>query len=159
MHFDSPTGSHGLNDTTANELEQTIGSLEAGVTSLAPSTAIGIIDVWYDTLKNAEGDGLHAIANLLDDLRTHLRADRLDGRSIGDLMARLGTATRAVAGSAEDSRVGPQLERLAAVLTRAGQALGAKTVDAHRPEVGRTAKEIGETEKNLRGGGRPAPGA
>jgi hypothetical protein len=152
------TGGSGLSDTYQRDLENTSASLEAGVTSLAPSAAIGIIDTWYGTLKNAERDDLHAIANLLAELKEALQADRLDGRTIGNLMLRLGEQTTAAAADADDARLSPKLEHLGTLLTRAGSALGVEPVDAHRGSVAAAggadtdlpADQVSQTEKGLR---------
>jgi hypothetical protein len=152
------TGASGLSDTYQRDLDNTSASLEAGITSLAPSTAVGIIDTWYGTLKNAERDDLHAIANLLAELKDELQADSLDGPTIGNLMLRLGEQTTAAAADADDARLSPKLEHLGALLTRGGSALGAKPVDAHRGSVAATegadtdvaAGNVSQTEKGLR---------
>lgn len=139
------TGSSGLEDTYQRDLDDTAAALEADVTMLSPSAAVRVIDLWYDTLKNAERDDLHLIANLLDELREELQSDRLDGGSIGDLLLRLGTQTTAVAADADDARLSPKLERLGTLLTRAGTALGAESVEADQPVVSdETASEDGQ---------------
>lgn len=145
----NPTGAAGLSDTYQRDLENTNAALEGGVTSLAPSAAIRVIDLWHDTLKNAEGDGLHAIANLLSELKDELQADRPDGRSIGSLMVRLGEHTTSAATDAGDARLSPKLERLGALLTRAGSSLGGKRVQSHDAESNGM-PPVAEAEKGLR---------
>lgn len=155
------TGGSGLSDTYQRDLENTSASLEAGVTMLAPSAAIRIIDTWYDTLKNAERDDLHTIANLLAELKDELQADRLDGPTIGNLMLRLGEQTTNAAVNADDARLSPKLEHLGTLLTRAGSALGAEPVESHRgsavtqgSDTDLPADRVSQTEKGL----RPDPG-
>lgn len=151
------TGASGLSDTYQRDLENTTASLEAGVTSLAPSAAIRVIDVWYGTLKNAERDDLHAIANLLAELKDELQGNRLDGRTIGSLMLRLGEQTTAAAADADDARLSPKLERLGTLLSRAGTTLGADRVEAHDAEPEGTrptgtdpaSEPVSDTEKGL----------
>lgn len=126
------TGGSGLEDTVQRDLENTSAALEGGVTTLAPRTAIRVIETWYDTLKNAERDDLNAIANLLAELKDELQADELDGPTIGDLMLRLGEQTTSAAADADDARLSPKLEHLGTLLTRAGSALGAEPVESHR---------------------------
>lgn len=126
------TGASGLDDTYQRDLENTSAALEAGVTTLAPGAALRVIDTWYGTLKNAERDDLHAIANLLAELKDELQADRLDGAAIGSLMLRLGEQTTSAAADADDARLSPKLERLGTLLSRAGTTLGAEPVDAHQ---------------------------
>lgn len=129
------TGGSGLEDTHQRDLDDTAAALEADVTTLSPSAAVRVIDLWYDTLKNAERDDLHLIANLLGELRDELQSDRLDAGSIGDLLLRLGTQTTAVAADADDARLSPRLERLGTLLTRAGTALGATPVEADTSDL------------------------
>lgn len=124
MALSSITGSSGLSDTYQHDLDNTNAALEGGVTSLTPSAAIRVIDLWHGTLKNAERDGLHIIANLLGELKDELQSDRLDGRAIGSLMSRLGEQTTSAAADASDARLSPKLEHLGALLSRAGSALG-----------------------------------
>jgi hypothetical protein len=148
------TGASGLDDTYQRDLENTSAALEAGVTSLAPGTAIGVIDTWYGTLKNAERDDLHAIANLLAELKDELQADRLDGATIGSLLLRLGEQTTSAAADADDARLTPKLERLGALLSRGGTALGAEPVEAHQENVldapaDPASAPVSQTEKGL----------
>ncbi len=151
------TGGSGLDDTYQHDLDNTSAALEAGVSTLAPSAAIRVIDLWYGTLKNAERDDLHAIANLLAELKDELQAERLDGPAIGDLMLRLGEQTTSAAADADDARLSPKLEHLGTLLTRAGTALGAEPVESHRNAVadsGPAEVPVSQTEKGL----RPDPG-
>ncbi|MEP0547862.1 MAG: hypothetical protein ABJF88_13085 [Rhodothermales bacterium] len=145
------TGGSGLDDTYQRDLENTSAALEAGVTSLAPGTAIGVIDTWYGTLKNAERDDLHAIANLLAELKDELQSDRLDGPAIGSLLLRLGEQTTSAAADADDARLSPKLERLGTLLSRAGTTLGAEPVEAHQQNVldGPASAPVSQTEKGL----------
>ncbi len=136
MRTDSPLGSHGLNDQAHQDLDTTIAALEGGVTSLAPQTALKVIQVWEDTLRNSEDERLHGIGNLLNELRDALEPDRLDGSRIGGLMLRLGNQTAEAAADADDARMTPRVETLATLLQRAGRALGAEPVEAHQPRVG-----------------------
>jgi hypothetical protein len=145
----NPTGAAGLSDTYQRDLENTNAALEGGVTSLAPSAAIRVIDQWYDTLKNAERDELNGIANLLAELKDALQADRLDGRTIGSLMLRLGERTTSAAADADDARLSPKLEHLGTLLSRAGTSLGGKRVEAHDAEPNGM-NPVAETEKGLR---------
>lgn len=151
------TGASGLEDAYQRDLENTSAALEAGVTTLAPSAAIRVIDTWYGTLKNAERDDLHLIANLLAELKDELQADRLDGSTIGDLLLRLGEQTTNAAADADDTRLSPKLERLGTLLTRAGTTLGAEPVASHRgstaaiegSDASPANARISQTEKGL----------
>lgn len=143
------TGGSGLSDTYQRDLENTTAALEGGVTSLAPSTAVRVIDLWYGTLKNAERDDLHALANLLGELKDELQSDRPDGRAIGSLMLHLGEGTASAARDADDARLSPKLERLGALLSRAGSALGAARVESHDDEPAGM-PPVSQTEKGLR---------
>lgn len=145
----NPTGAAGLSDTYQRDLENTNAALEGGITSLAPSTAVRIIDQWHGTLKNAERDELNAIANLLAALKDELQADHPDGRAIGSLMLRLGEQTTNAAAEADDARLSPKLERLGTLLSRAGTSLGGKRVESHDAEP-TGMPPVAETEKGLR---------
>lgn len=131
-----PTGSHDLSDTYARELEQTVGVLQAGLVGLSPEVGLSVIDVWYDTLKNAERDDLNALANILDELRDQLSGDDLDRPAMGDLLVRLGDGVTSLATRSEDGRLRPTLERLATVLTSLAEELGAEALDTQRPRPG-----------------------
>jgi len=145
----NPTGAAGLSDTYQRDLENTNAALEAGVTSLSPSAAVRVIDQWHGTLKSADRDDLHAIANLLAQLKDALQADRPDGRTIGNLMVELGEQTTNASNDADDARLSPKLDRLGALLTRAGTSLGGKRVESHDAEPNGM-PPVAETEKGLR---------
>lgn len=106
-----------------DDLETTVRALEGGVTSLMPSTALGLIRRWARALASHDDESLRAIAADLADLEHALTADRLDGRRIGALLSSLADHTSAVSAHALDEPLRTLLGRLATALARAGRAL------------------------------------
>ena len=125
--------SHELN------LSQTQAALEGGVTGLSIDTALQIIDLWHGEVLAQDDLDLDDVAEGLAELRDLLRADALDGPAIGDTLVRLGEATQVAAQAAADARLTPLLERLATVLSMAGNALAGATArsSADDPDQGR----------------------
>jgi heme oxygenase len=132
----SPLGSYDLNDVAHIDLETTIASLEGGVTTLNPSTAVRIVRTWQNTLETSDLATLHPVAEMLRQLADELEADRINGAAVADLLLELGEATQAAATEAEDDRLTPGLERLGTLLSLAGRTLGGTPVEAHQPRVG-----------------------
>lgn len=126
-------GGHALNEQPVNDLEQTLAALEGGPMTLDPNTGVQIIRTWLDSLRQAELPALHHIADLLEALEEELASDRMDGPIIGDIMVRLGEATRSAAADAQDERIMPRLDRLATLLTSGGQALGGSVTETDTP--------------------------
>jgi hypothetical protein len=133
MSTPQPLGSHQLNETPERDIDQTIAALEGGVTTLNPDTGASIARTWMESLRQSDLPNLHHVADLLEQLEGGLRADRLDNRTIGDLMVRLGEGTRTAANEVDDARIMPRLDRLATVLTAAGRTLGASATEADTP--------------------------
>ena len=101
-------------------LDQTTAALEGGVVGLSIDTALQIVSFWHDEVLNVEEMDLGDVAAGLAELRDLLAAGALDGAAIGDVMIRLGEATQVAAQEAADERMTPTLERLATLLSRAG---------------------------------------
>ena len=110
-------------DTHPEALDQTVAALESGPTGMTPSTALGLVDHWRTECANAADADLGEVSAGLGRLGDLLRADRLDGRAIGETLRGLSESTTAAASG--DARLGPTLERLGALLARAASALGA----------------------------------
>ena len=109
-----------LHDDT---LDQTIAALEAGASRLNPETGRSIVDRWHSAVLAEDEVDLGDVAAGLAELRDLLAADALDGGAIGGVLLRLGGATEAAAGRAADARLTPRLQRLATLLTFAGNRL------------------------------------
>ena len=112
-------------DATPGALDETIAALESGPTGMTPTTALALVDHWRTECANATDADLGGVSAALGTLGDLLRADRLDGRAIGETLRGLSESTTAASGAAEDARMGPALDRLAALLARAAGALGA----------------------------------
>ncbi|MDT0631853.1 hypothetical protein RQM47_14770 [Rubrivirga sp. S365] len=112
-------------DTNRDTLDQTAAALDGPITSLTPSAALGMVDLWRTACLDADGMDLSGVAAGLSDLRDLLSGDSLDGRAIADTLAGLADSTQAAAAQADDDRLRPTLERLATNLGRAATALGA----------------------------------
>jgi hypothetical protein len=114
-------------DTDAHaELDQTIAALEAGPTSLQPSTAIATIEFWEARARDSQEALLAPVADGLAQLKGLLSDDRLDGQAIGGALLELADATDAVVAQTDDARLGPNLERLASMLRMGGNALSGR---------------------------------
>jgi hypothetical protein len=132
MHGTTPD-QHALN------LEQTAAALESGVTGLSIDAALAIVDRWHAEVLAEDELDLGDVAEGLAELRRLLAADALDGAAIGETLVRLGESTEIAAQQARDARLTPLLERLATLLSRAGNALsGARARStAAEPHQGR----------------------
>ena len=121
------------------ELDQTLAALEAGPTSLQPSTAISTIEFWEARTRDAQEELLTPVADGLGQLKDLLAADRLDGTAIGDALVDLADATDVVVGQTDDARLSPTLERLASMLRIGGNALAGRApegTDLGKPDAG-----------------------
>ena len=110
-------------DQHALSLEQTAAALESGVTGLSIDAALQIVDFWHGEVLAEDELDLGDVGAGLGELRDLLAADTLDGAAIGATLVRLGEATQVAAQQARDARMTPMLERLATLLSRAGNAL------------------------------------
>jgi|GEM_PF-709063 len=102
-------------------LEATVITLDAGLPTLSPAAARGIIERWLNVLKDHPDH--NDIASTLGQLREALTAMPIDGGEVAGLLSRLGTRTTQAAGTAEDNRTSELLGRLGKMLTAGGSAL------------------------------------
>ncbi len=126
-------------DEHEQNLEQTAAALESGITGLTIDTALSIVDRWHSEVVTEDDMDLSDVAAGLEELRGLLSADSLDGAAIGETMVRLGESTQIAAQQAADERMTPLLERLATLLSRAGNLLsgGRERSTADEPHQGR----------------------
>lgn len=110
-------------DTHLAALDQTEAGLSGGVTGLTPGAALGLIDHWRTACASATDADLGAVSAGLGRLSDLLRADRLDGRAIGETLLQLADDTSAAATAAPDERMTPRLERIGTLLASAARAL------------------------------------
>jgi hypothetical protein len=132
----SPLGRRDLDDRAITDIDDTAAALEGGVGLLNPDTGARIVSMWRGTLEGSDWESARTVARLLGELEDALRADSLDAALIGDLMVRLAEATRIANDEAGDARLAPSLDRLAALLERAGQTLGVTPVTFDSPPDG-----------------------
>lgn len=103
----------------SQELDDTIGALQGGLTSLSPTAAVSNIDGWQQKLS---GLGLTDIANDLGELKGLLTSGNLDGKAIGAVLSRLGSKTSASAAGAPAADM-PKLQQLGSMLSGVAQTL------------------------------------
>ena len=108
--------------------------MDAGVTSLSPTAARGVIERWLNVL--ADYPDLNNVASTLGELRAALLDQPIDGRRVGAVMARLGDSTTEAAGKAEDDEVSRHLERLGSLLSASARRLGTTAPTERRDSTG-----------------------
>jgi hypothetical protein len=121
-------------------LDATLTTLESGLTTLSPTAARGVIERWLSVL--ADYPDLNDVATTLGELRSALLDLPIDGRRVGELLARLGARTAAAARFAEDDDTAKRLERLGALLSKGGAALGTSAVRESREEVNASGEPV-----------------
>lgn len=89
----------------------------AGLTAMAPATAVSNIDSWIAQLDGATFTNASEIRDGLMTLRTQLQADPIDGNAVGETLTNLGNWTTEAAGG------DAALSQLGSALTSAGQGL------------------------------------
>lgn len=104
-------------------LDATTEMLEEDPSGFSPSAAWGLIERWLDVL--AEYPEHNNLATTLGEIRAELENPPIDEARVGALMDRLGTRLQQTArGCAPELR--RRLERVAALLRRAGRDLAAE---------------------------------
>lgn len=105
----------------ATQVQSTTEALRGDLTSLG-SKGTDAIQKWEDKLEGADWRGAKTIHEDLGRLRRHLESGDLDGQKIGELLTKLGEATKRAADHAEGNS-GAGLKDLAAALQEAGAGL------------------------------------
>ncbi|MGB3801877.1 MAG: hypothetical protein WA952_18810 [Lewinella sp.] len=88
------------NEANSQTLQSTISAVEGAggdITALQPSTAVSNIDSWISELGNM--DGTDEIVSDLQELKTELTADNIDGGSVSTLLSSLADQTRELGGN------------------------------------------------------------
>ena len=98
-------------------VDETISTLQGGLTAIPLDAAISNIEGWQAQLDGSSDAAVQDISSQLGELKTALQADTIDGTEVGGLLVRLGEGTAAAAGG--DSG----LTELGGVLTQAGNGL------------------------------------
>ncbi len=88
------------NEANSQTLQSTISAVEGAggdITALQPSTAVSNIDSWIGELSSM--DGTDEIVSDLQELKTELTADNIDGGSVSALLSSLADQTRELGGN------------------------------------------------------------
>lgn len=110
----------------AEHLHHTIHVLQAGLTAIPLSTAIGNLDAWYAQLQQSGIPELQDIARELGNLQSLLSSGSvgLDGAAIGRSLSMLGSQTNQAAAQASPAAQAA-LHTLGDLLTQAGAGIPA----------------------------------
>ncbi len=111
-----------MTTTHDTALDGTIKALSGSLTAISTDVVGETIGTWRRSLSHSADAKLTTISDTLGELKDALGESKLDGKTIGGIMSRLGTQTAAAAKGA-DGDVAPKLEKLASLLTKAGSAL------------------------------------
>lgn len=111
--------------TLQADLDATVRELEQGLWQLPLAKAVARLSDWQQYLRTTDRADLAPIADGLADLERYLAEPHLDGRVIGEALARLGTQTRDVADTAPET-MRNALHRLGSILQRVGYALAGR---------------------------------
>ena len=101
------------------DLNATLVAFERDVTGLDPVMAVGNIDGWIKALRESDEQGLGSIADDLEQLKSELQKESVDGQKVGELLNTLGEQTTQAASKA-DPALSPQLLQLGSLLSDAG---------------------------------------
>ncbi len=113
-------------DKTGAALDQTISTLQGGVSQLGAGAAIPAIASWERTLAAAGKPELAAISENLAGLRTLLGAGDFDPAEAGRLLQTLGAQTQAVATTPYGLPLSVPLSQLALLLSTSAATLAAR---------------------------------
>ena len=86
-------------EANSQQLQSTISAVESAggdITALQPTTAVSNIDSWISELSNM--DGTDEIVSDLNELKTELTADNIDGGAVSELLSSLADETRELGG-------------------------------------------------------------
>ena len=113
-------------DKTGAALDQTITTLQGGISQLGAGAAIPVISSWEQTLASAGKPELSAISENLASLRTHLGAGDFDPVEAGRLLQTLGAQTQAVATTPYGLPLSIPLSQLALLLNTSAATLASR---------------------------------
>lgn len=100
-------------------VEETISTLQNGVTNIPLEAAIANIEGWRKVLEDSDNTAQQIVGSQLGDLATALRTQPLDPRELGSLLISVGKSTIIIAEDAGED----QLVALGDLLTQAGTSL------------------------------------
>jgi len=101
-------------------IEQTVSAFDSGINSVEPQDGIALIDKWLDRLDETGDDATDEIADTLEELRSELDPDEIEGQpdasAIAEILQDLIQQTQAVMQSPEASAEQTELSQLVATL-------------------------------------------
>lgn len=101
-------------------IQQTVNAFDSGISSVEPQDGITLIDKWLDRLDETGDDATDEIADTLEELRSELDPDQLEGQpdatTIAEILQDLIQQTQAVMQSPEASAEQTELSQLVATL-------------------------------------------
>jgi len=104
----------------ASLIQQTVNAFDSGISSVEPQDGITLIDKWLDRLDEMGDDATDEIADTLEELRSELDPDQVEGQpdasAIAEILQDLIGQTQAVMQSAEASAEQTELSQLVATL-------------------------------------------
>lgn len=100
-------------------LEETISTLQEGVTNIPLEAALANIEGWRDVLEPSDDTAQRIVGSQLGDLATALQTDPIDPREVGSLLISVGKSVIIVGEDAGED----QLVALGDLLTQAGTSL------------------------------------
>jgi hypothetical protein len=105
-----------------SDIDDTLNTLQNGLTGLRPMEAVSLIDRWHEQLQRSDRQELQQIALDLGELKRHLSTGNLDAKTIGALLQRIGEQT-AQAASLTSGGAEAKLRQLGQLLAAAGRTL------------------------------------
>lgn len=119
----APTNASLSDANTTAQLDSVSAAARSGLTTLAPSVAIPLIQSFETKLRNANNPALTDIAGDLEDLRGELDDPTIDGKDVGGILSRIGPKVTNLAGQAGVGAAAGTLRTLGTQLTDAGRQL------------------------------------
>lgn len=107
------------------QFDATIKHIKDGVKSFTVSAAVKNIEGWEATLEKVEQPAAKAIIKDLESLKTHLKAEKINGGQIKKLVLKLGKETVAIANKS-DGKNAEKIKALGEALTQAAESAPAE---------------------------------
>ncbi len=109
----------------APTLDETISTLQDGVTNIPLDAALANIEGWRQTLESSDDAAQQIVGSQLGDLASALQTKPIDEREVGSLLVSLGKSTVILGEDAGND----QLTALGDLLTQAGSSLSIEATD------------------------------
>jgi ABC-type transporter Mla subunit MlaD len=127
-----------MSTSSTAELDQTISTLQEGLTSVPPATALSLIDSFGQQVQDL---GKSEIASNLSALKQLLTSGSATGPDIGQVLVQLGSQTTSTASGA-DASISNKLQHLGQLLTEAGNSLLGSTQTSEASNQGSFSSDI-----------------